>query len=199
MNNNFTIDCSKRLLLGTNKIKKIRQDGYIPSVIYFSKKSSPLEISVNSTQFMQFLMKKTPGGSILFIRTDCKNSVVSLKMDNGETLKCLISDIDVNSVTREVLHIQFLEFTDLDYVVLDIPVKLINRESCVGLKRGGKLGIVPFSVKLKVNTKHIPSNLAIDILNLEIGKEIKLSEIPLPNGCEMIKDITVAKVKGRIV
>ena len=49
-----------------------------------------------------------------------------------------------------------------------------------GLKRGGVLNIVRRKVELRCPTENIPTELVVDLNNLDIGASIKISFINLP-------------------
>ena len=83
-------------------------------------------------------------------------------------------------VTDEPIHLDFLRIVKGAKVILEIPVKFINYELSPGLKRGGVLNIVRRKVELRCPTENIPTELVVDLNNLDIGASIKISFINLP-------------------
>ena len=65
-------------------------------------------------------------------------------------------------------------------IVIEIPVRFINKDNSPGLKRGGVLNIVRRKVELKCPTDGIPTELVVDLDGLDIGASIKISAINLP-------------------
>ena len=86
----------------------------------------------------------------------------------------------MGSYTDEPIHIDFLRIIKGAKVILEIPVKFINIEKSPGLKRGGVLNIVRRKVELKCPAENIPTELIVDLDNLDIGSSIKISSIKLP-------------------
>ena len=83
-------------------------------------------------------------------------------------------------ITDEPIHIDFLRIIKGAKIILEIPVKFINHEKSPGLKRGGVLNIVRRKVELKCPTEKIPTELVVDLENVDIGESFKISSIKLP-------------------
>ena len=81
----------------------------------------------------------------------------------------------------EPIHVDFLRIAKGAKIILEIPVKFINNDKSPGLKRGGVLNIVRRKVELRCPTENIPTELVVDLDNLDIGASIKISSINLPD------------------
>ena len=91
----------------------------------------------------------------------------------------------------------FLRIVKGSKIILEIPVKFINNDKSPGLKRGGVLNIVRRKVELKCSTENIPTELVVDLDNLDIGSSIKISSINLPENCSPTiqgRDFVIATV-----
>ena len=87
-------------------------------------------------------------------------------------------------------------------MVVWIPVRFLNEETCPGLKMGGVLNIVRRKVELSCPADKIPSELIVDLASREIGESIHISAIKLPDGVlPTIKDrdFTIATVAAPTV
>ena len=149
------------------EIKSLRNKGMVPGIIYGGEEPNQ-KISVQIKEIKNLLNKE----NIL-------SNMISLNID-GKEQKVLPRVIDFNTVTDEPIHLDFLRIVKGAKVILEIPVKFINHELSPGLKRGGVLNIVRRKVELRCPTENIPTELVVDLNNLDIGASIKISFINLP-------------------
>ena len=149
------------------EVKSLRNKGMVPGIIYGGEEPNQ-KISV-SVKEVKYLLSKE---NIL-------SNIISINIDGIEQ-KVLPRVIDFDTVTDEPLHLDFLRIVRGAKVILEIPVKFINHELSPGLKRGGVLNIVRRKVELRCPTENIPTELVVDLNNLDIGASIKISFINLP-------------------
>ena len=148
-------------------VKSLRNKGMVPGIIYGGEEPNQ-KISVSVKEVKNLLNKE----NIL-------SNIISINID-GKEQKVLPRVIDFNTVTDEPIHLDFLRIVKGAKVILEIPVKFINHELSPGLKRGGVLNIVRRKVELRCPTENIPTELVVDLNNLDIGASIKISFINLP-------------------
>ena len=149
------------------EVKSLRSKGMVPGIIYGGEEPNQ-KISVSVKEVKNLLNKE----NIL-------SNIISINID-GKEQKVLPRVIDFDTVTDEPIHLDFLRIVKGAKVILEIPVKFINHELSPGLKRGGVLNIVRRKVELKCPTENIPTELVVDLNNLDIGASIKISFINLP-------------------
>ena len=162
-----SIDASLRTTPTRGAINSLRKDGLVPGIIYGGKEKNQ-NISVSKKQ-VRFLLEKE----------NFLSNVISLKVD-GKEQNVLPRDITFDTVSDEPIHVDFLRIVKGSKIILEIPVKFINNDKSPGLKRGGVLNIVRRKVELRCPTENIPSELIVDLDNLDIGASIKISSIKLP-------------------
>ena len=149
------------------EVKSLRSKGMVPGIIYGGEEPNQ-KISVSVKEVKNLLNKE----NIL-------SNIISINID-GKEQKVLPRVIDFDTVTDEPIHLDFLRIVKGAKVILEIPVKFINHELSPGLKRGGVLNIVRRKVELRCPTENIPTELVVDLNNLDIGASIKISFINLP-------------------
>ena len=148
-------------------VKSLGNKGMVPGIIYGGEEPNQ-KISVSIKEVKNLLNKE----NIL-------SNIISINID-GKEQKVLPRVIDFDTVTDEPIHLDFLRIVKGAKVILEIPVKFINHELSPGLKRGGVLNIVRRKVELRCPTENIPTELVVDLNNLDIGASIKISFINLP-------------------
>ena len=149
------------------EVNSLRINGNVPAVVYGgSEKNQKI-----------YLSKKNIKN--LIEKENFLSNIISINLD-GKSENVLPKEIVWDPITDEPTHIDFLRIVKGAKVILEIPVKFINIEKSPGLKRGGVLNIVRRKVELKCPAENIPTELVVDLDNLDIGSSIKISSIKLP-------------------
>jgi len=149
------------------EVNSLRINGNVPGIVYGgSEKNQKI-----------YLSKKNIKN--LIEKENFLSNIISINLD-GKSENVLPKEIAWDPITDEPIHIDFLRIIKGAKVILEIPVKFINIEKSPGLKRGGVLNIVRRKVELKCPAENIPTELVVDLDNLDIGSSIKISSIKLP-------------------
>jgi len=149
------------------EVNSLRINGNVPAIVYGgSEKNQKI-----------YLSKKNIKN--LIEKENFLSNIISINLD-GKSENVLPKEIVWDPITDEPIHIDFLRIIKGAKVILEIPVKFINIEKSPGLKRGGVLNIVRRKVELKCPAENIPTELVVDLDNLDIGSSIKISSIKLP-------------------
>ena len=157
-----TLNAFNREKIGSNGSKKVRQNEKIPAIVYGDGKN-PQPISLNVSDLRKTVNKSN------FI-----NKIYDLSIDKLKT-RVIVQDISQNPVTDRLEHIDFLRVNDNTKVTIEVPVKFINEVLSPGLKRGGVLNVVRYTVEVVCPVKDIPESFEFNLEGLEIGDSIPVS------------------------
>lgn len=161
----ITLDIQKRGLSQTKgDLSALRKEGWIPAIVYGNDKN-PEGLSVFAKTFLKEL--EVPG-----IRTRV--------YDLGDLGLALIKDMQFLPINDTPIHIDFMRLKER--VIVSVPLRFMNEDKCVGLKRGGVLNVIHYNVEINVPSIAIPQELVVDLSQFEIGHSIHLSDISLPEG-----------------
>ena len=161
------LKATKRTTISSGQLSKLRHEGFIPAILYGGKENN-LNISLKKIQLNDFIQT----GAFM-------SKVFELDID-GKAEKVLPRDIAYDPISDEPIHIDFMRIVKGSKLVLDIPVKFINTEKSPGLKKGGVLNIVRRKVELKCPAENIPTEIIVDLNNIEINTSLKISTAKLP-------------------
>lgn len=170
--------------VGTNKSKKIRKENKIPAIIYGDGKN-PEPVSLQKTDLR-----------IEINRSSFLNKIYDLSIDDKK-VRVIVQSISQHPVTDELEHIDFLRVNDETKVTIEVPVNFINESLSPGIKRGGVLNIVRYSVEVICPVSKIPDAFEFDLDGLEIGDSIHISHTSIEEGIETTikdRDFTVASI-----
>jgi len=162
-----SIEANIRNTKTKGEVNSLRINGNVPAVLYGGAEKNQ-KIYLSKKNIKNLIEKKN------FL-----SNIISINLD-GKSENVLPKEIVWDPITDEPIHIDFLRIVKGAKVILEIPVKFINIEKSPGLKRGGVLNIVRRKVELKCATENIPTELVVDLDNLDIGSSIKISSIKLP-------------------
>ena len=172
MNTEYTLQATKRESLGTATSKKIRKENGIPAVVYGDIDNSNIVLDANE-------VSKQVRDSGFY------SNVIKLKIDK-ETVDVILKDLQRDPRKSFITHMDFFAVDKNKAVVVNVPIMFVNEDTCVGVKIGGGI-ISHIQTELEVSClpKDIPENIQIDVVDLELGHSIHMSEIKMPKDVEL--------------
>lgn len=171
--------------VGSGSARAVRRTGEVPGVLYGGDKA-PVALSVKANEFRKALYT----GKLL-------GHLVTLKY-GAETQPVIAKDVQMHPVTDEPIHFDLYRVDAHQEVKIEVPVHFKNHDEAPGLKRGGSLNVALHSILVSVPADQIPEELVVDLTGLEIGSNIRVSDIKLPASAKSMIDaeVVVASVTG---
>ncbi len=187
MASNLVLTVEVRERTGKGGAREARRAGLVPGSLYGGK-LGPVSINLKKNE----VVKALNSGKFLahMIEIDHK----------GEKQSVICQDIQFHPVTDLPEHIDLYRVDEDQVISVEVPVHFINEEASPGLKMGGVLNIVRHTVELNVPAGSIPEHLTADVTGLEIGDNVKISNIALPKNAEPTitdRDFTIATIASR--
>ncbi len=105
---------------------------------------------------------------------------------NGEHLQAIVKDLQVHPARRAVVHLDLQRILANEKIRMTVPLHFLNEASAKGVKEGG--GVVQHlmtEVQINCLPRDLPEFLTLDIIELELNKNLHLSDIKLPDGVEI--------------
>jgi large subunit ribosomal protein L25 len=179
----YELSATVREKVGKGAARSVRRQDMIPAVIYGGSQP-PLSISLNARE----ISLKIHGGG--FYTTVAEIAV------NGEQIRALPRDFQIDPMTERPMHVDFLRVTPGSSVTVEVPVQFVNESQAPGIRRGGALNVVRHRVELIVPVDNIPEKIVADLSGMEINDSLHISAIPMPEGVRpaIARDFTVATV-----
>lgn len=152
--------------------RKLRAQGRVPAIAY-GPKQSPRLLTLDPKLFP--LQRKRFGLGHLY------DVSVEEGQDGGPaSFKCLIKNIQVDPVTRQLLHVDLFAVDMTRELDVEVNIELIGKAA--GIIDGGLLTQILRSVQVKCLPDRIPTKLEADVTPLGVGDSLHLSDIKLPEG-----------------
>ena len=151
---------------GKGPARRVRQDGFIPGVIY-GPEIEPVSVAVNEKEF-RASMKGAEGTSLIDLNVD------------GERRKVVLREIQRDPVTSRVIHVDFHAISMNKPINVAVPIHYIGTP--VGVKTdGGIMQVTMRELEVSCLPASIPEHLDIDVSELHIGESIHVSDTTIPD------------------
>jgi len=168
----------KRTLLGRNAIKRIKEKGLVPGVIYGSNQA-PLPLQVDNREL-----------STVLAHASSEHILVELEIVDGKqsTNKlALIQEVQHHPLKRGLLHVDFHAVSATEKITSSVPIETVGEPLGVHTF-GGLLEHSLRSLEVQCYPQDLPRAIRIDVTNLNIGESLHVRDIQLPAGIEAITD-----------
>ncbi|HQU96146.1 MAG: 50S ribosomal protein L25 [Saprospiraceae bacterium] len=175
--NTIAINGNKRNEVGKKATKAVRSSNSIPCVLYSSAKEN---IHFHTTEAEVKNLVFTP-----------EFKVAELNID-GVQVNAILKDIQFHPVKDNIIHIDFLQLVEKHPVIVEIPLK--TKGSSPGVKIGGKLMQSIRKVKVKTVPENLVNELFIDISSMELGQSLRIKDIIIPEGIEVMQNGSIPVV-----
>jgi large subunit ribosomal protein L25 len=181
----FNVEVRERT--GTGGAREARRNNLVPGVLYGGG-IDPVAISLKKGE----VMKAIETGQFL-------NATATL-IHKGERQLVIPQGIQMHPVSDQPMHVDLFRIKLDQIIKVEVPVHFKGSEVCPGLKKGGTLNVVRHTVELNLPAGKIPEYIEADISALEIGDNVKISDVSLPEGASPVigdRDFTIATIAGR--
>ncbi len=162
----YSLNASKRELVGTGKLNALRAQGFMPGVVYGNHLAAPINVQVKASD-VRALLNEVDTDSIL----------VNLSVD-GEAHTCLVKDVQRNFLTDATTHMDFQAVLPETVVRTKVILKLNGTPA--GVAMGGQVNQIIHEVPVKCAVKDIPAVIEADITALKLNESIRLAQVTLP-------------------
>jgi large subunit ribosomal protein L25 len=164
-----TLTVTSRKQLGSANTRRLRNAGAIPAILYGHGEAS-VSLVVVPAELGSVIRH---GGKLVRLQGDVSESA-------------FIKAVQWDVYGKEVLHVDLLRVSETEKVTTTVTVDL--KGTAPGLAEGGIVEHLVHEVEIDCPAFSVPEKLIVNISNLHMDGAIHASEIPLPEGAEMLTD-----------
>jgi large subunit ribosomal protein L25 len=173
MRKDITIAAEGRDARGKNEARRLRARGSMPAVVYGGSEGATA-VAVNPKELSRILHSKTG-----------HNTIFSLELPGNATVPVMIVDWQFDPIKDSLLHVDLKRIDLSKRIVVKIPV--ITHGDPKGVKlQGGIHEIVTREIEIECLPDEIPEQFDVDVAELVIGQNIRVSEIPLSGSMKLL-------------
>lgn len=169
---NIVLEATKREIVG-KKVKQYRKQGKLPAIIY-GKEVGSIPIWLDTRSASRSLRSV---GSSTFVDIDV----------DGTVYTTLVRERQRDVLTQSLLHVDFQAVVMNQTLRANVPI--ILEGEAPALRLGLQILTGVNSVEVESLPRNLPSAFTVDISVLkELGDRISVSDLPLPEGVELLTD-----------
>ena len=155
-------------MTGTRSSRRLRAEGMVPGVVYGLGQDA-VSVAVEWPALRKALT--TDAGV---------NALLTLDID-GEQQLSIVKDIQRHPTRRNVIHVDYIRLDANAEVEVEVPVVLEGEAKAV-LAVSGMVDQTMFALTVLSKPDSIPTELTVDVSELEVGDSINVSDVALPAG-----------------
>lgn len=161
----ISIQAKRRTISTNGTVKSLRREGKLPG-IYYVKGEEPIPIAVEEKALKPLVYTS-------------KTHIIDLKIDDKETKKSILKDVQFDPLTDRIVHFDLLGISLDKEIEIEVPVMLEGQAK--GIKDGGIIQHTMHKLLVSCLPGNIPQHISLDISNLGIGDSIHVGDLSLDN------------------
>jgi large subunit ribosomal protein L25 len=173
MRKDITIVAEGRDARGKNEARRLRARGSMPAVVYGGSEGATA-VAISPKELTRILHSKTG-----------HNTIFNLNLPGNVATPVMIVDWQFDPIKDSLLHVDLKRIDLSKRIVVKIPV--ITHGDPKGVKlQGGIHEIVTREIEIECLPDEIPEQFDVNVAELVIGQNIRVSEIPLTGSMKLL-------------
>ena len=160
------LEAQARDTFGKNEARRTRKGGQVPGVLYGGDGKGATPIAVAPKALLKILHSESG-----------QNTLISLKLAGAGDNRVLVKDFQLDPITHEVLHVDFLKIAMDKVLRVTIPV-IVHGEPKGVKQQGGILEFIRREIEIEVLPADIPEHVDVDVSELMLHQGIRVRDIP---------------------
>jgi len=169
----LTMKAEERIVQTKGDLRKLRQQGKVPGVVYGKKISKPTAIVVDEKDITA-LLRTHP------------HAVLEMDVPSLGKQPVMLTSIQRDSLSRQLIHLDFHQINMNEEV--KTQVRLDIKGESAGVKEGGVLQVMLHELEIHCLPNRIPEAIEVDITDLQIGDNVLVGDLKLPGGISTNSD-----------
>ncbi len=177
-----SLKAAPRARSGSGRLKQMRREGWLPSVIY-GRNVEAHNLKVDASVFRNILANSSS-----------ENILFNLQIEGEGTRLAFLQAIQHDPLTGEALHADFLAIDEKTEITGPVPTHLKGESA--GVKAGGLVEQYVHAIEITCLPDDLPEIIEVDISKLEIGDSLHIGDITYPKGVTPThaSDVVVAHI-----
>lgn len=162
---------------GKGASRRLRHAGGIPAIVYGGD-ASPQTIQLDQEKIWVASQHEWFYSSILDLEIE------------GKVQQVLLRDMQRHPYKQIIMHLDFQRVSANEAIRFSVPLRLVNAENSPAGKLAGVVLTQELNeVEISCLPGQLPEAIEVDLSNMEVGATVHLSEVPLPEGVELVTRI----------
>ena len=162
------LQAEPRTDLGSRNAGRIRRRGLLPAVVY-GLDTDVLSVTVSARELDHALHSDSGA-----------NTLITLKLQGEDDALALARQIQRHPTRNELVHVDFVRVRRDVAVAAEIPLTIEGEPP--GVKEGGILEQLFFTITVEALPGNIPTDITVDVSHLALGDQLRVADLPIPPG-----------------
>ena len=159
------LEAQARDTFGKNDARRTRRGGHVPGVLYGCDGKGATPIAVQPKALLKILHSESG-----------QNTLISLKLAGAGDNRVLVKAFQLDPVTHDVLHVDFIRIAMDKLLQVTIPI-VVHGEPKGVKQQGGVLEFIRREVVIEVLPADIPEHIDVDVSELMLHQGIRVRDI----------------------
>jgi len=192
MSDQFELNAEARTDKGKGASRRLRRNaGLVPAIIYGGD-ADPRPVTLIAKDFEKALENEAYYSHVLTVKV------------GKEKEKAILKDLQRHPAKNRIMHADFMRIDDNVALRLHVPIHFLNETACYGVKtQGGIIQHQETDIEVQCLPADIPPFIEVDMLEVQTGQIVHLSEVTLPAGVTSVAlalgedhDLAIASVNA---
>ncbi len=180
----LTVEAGPREDFGKNASRRMRRAGRIPGVVYGGGGPS-IPVAVDPRKILQILHSESG-----------HNAIFSLEIKGRAPARVMLREWQADPVHGNLLHVDMVRVARDTKLKVKVPVHVTGEAQGVKVQ-GGIFEFVLREVEVECLPEDIPDHLTADVTELTIGRNLRVSDLPVGPKVKVLTD--PARVVAHVV
>ena len=153
---------------GSKAVRKIRQKGRIPAIVY-GHKQEPIAISLDAHNFVEGLHH---GHRLIDVQVGRKKE------------KMIVKELQYDYLGRDIIHADLMRVNISESVRVTVPIEL--KGTAAGTHEGGIIEEHADHLEIECKATDIPENIVVSVKDLHVGGALHAGDIELPGNIKLV-------------
>jgi len=178
------IEAEPREEFGKNAARRLRSGGRIPAVVYGAG-GPPISVAVDPKQISRILLSESG-----------HNALFTLEIKGKAPARVMLKDWTVDPLKGNLLHVDMVRIARDALLKVRVPIHTVGEPKGVKVQ-GGIFDFVLREVELECLPDDIPENITVDVSELTLGHNLRVSDLPIGPKVKVLTD--PARVVAHVV
>ena len=166
---------------GTKAVKKLRQQGRIPAIVY-GHKENPVAISLDAHNFIEGLHH---GHRLIDVQIGRKKE------------KMIVKELQYDHLGKNIIHTDLMRVDIREMIKVTVPIEL--KGTAQGTHEGGIIEEHTDHLEIECKATEIPETIPVSIKEMRLGDALHAGQIPLPEGMKLLSSPDTLMVTCHLV
>jgi large subunit ribosomal protein L25 len=171
----FTLEAQSREDVGKGASRRLRREKKVPAVVYGGGKDAQA-LTLNHNEVWRKLQFEA------FF-----SHIITLEIDGKQKQQAIVRDLQRHPFKPLIGHMDFQRIVADQELQVRVPLHFMNEEESTGVRMsGGEMSHLETDVLVGCLPKDLPEYIEVDLVEMDVGDTLHLSDIQLPEGVRLV-------------